>query len=581
MRWRSGLISSLWLMFVGQAFAAGLGDIEVQSWLGERLQARVPLLGLSDNDTDRVRVQLASVRHYHQAGLDFPAVLHGVEFSLEQGALLITTAQRVNEPIVELLLLVNTPEGEVRRQFTLLMDLPPAYGSNDIASSRATPLSGDKPLQMPPTPATAVASALSPPSKGGAPTSFVTTQEAAEPATASAPRLNGDRYGPVRRHESLWSIAQQLQPQLQLPLATIMAGLYNANRTAFVARNPNQLMEGSRLMVPSRWPDASLVSSIATTSTTASTTESTVNRAPERAAVETMPVTAIASFTQRQNNQIDSVLPVTELTEQNRQLRGEIAQLTLRLTELEARLSQQQQATTTTVVSESVAAPIITTNDTLQTGVLKPLPAAKEITLPSVAPIKPMATPAVITPHGQNTGLMWVSLGAVLITLIGAATWWWHRRQAVHKPSLNDSEWQERKRAAREAHQTERSIPISGEWRHQEATPEPPNAAESMEIKLQYVRSAVDTFLLFQRYGEALAFIRREIFEAGHDSPLGHRLDALYRETKTHLQSLGIEESVPSGEPKIEVASQRPVNDDHPVVTPLRKARPPARRDLL
>jgi hypothetical protein len=172
-------------------------------------------------------------------------------------------------------------------------------------------------------------------------------------------------------------------------------------------------------------------------------------------------------------------------------------------------------------------------------------------------------------------------IGSVIV-LSALAFYWLHRNRKLPKPTfLDESAWQERKRSARAARHAERNIPTPLDWHSTEPHNEAPNTAESMDIKLQYVRSAVDTFLLFQRYNEALAFIRREIFEAGHDSPLGHRLDGLHRETKAHLQSLGIEESIPTGEPKVELASSHRELDDKHVVTPLRKARPPNRRDLI
>ena len=112
----------------------------------------------------------------------------------------------------------------------------------------------------------------------------------------------------------------------------------------------------------------------------------------------------------------------------------------------------------------------------------------------------------------------------------------------------------------------------NAEVKHREPSSATASSHDAIDIKLQYVRSAVDTFMMFQRYREALSFLRREISEAGGiESPLGQRIDALLRDIKGQMASMGVSEELSEGNAKPALASERSIEDERSVVTPLRQ----------
>lgn len=565
------LTSLVWLMALSRVFAAGLGDIEVQSKLGESLVARVPILGLSASEADQVQAQLAPLKIYRQQGVEFPAVLHSVSTQIstqgDQVYLTLTSSQRINEPILDLLLQVAAPNGDIQRQFTLLLDLPSATPPDP--TPRVIVTHADEPSTLQDNRDSTLPNA-SPVATSTAATVAINEQ------TPVVTSLKDGQYGPVKRRETLWLIAKNIASQVQQSQARVMAGLFKENPLAFLKANPDYLMEGSLLRLPTQWPSESLAQLRGAAHTSApALTASVSNTAPP--VVPTINAEASAN--------------VNALSEQNRQLRGEISDLSVRIADLENRLRQQtvtsplapSNATLSLPVNDNVVVPADTQVQAISAPIaateLNAVPLAKKMTPASAKkPVAVVKTTKAINPIRQ----VWPWLIAGLIVASVVAFFWLHRnRKPLQSSLLDESLWQERKRSARATRHAERNIPTPQDWHSTVSVNDAPNVAESMDIKLQYVRSAVDTFLLFQRYNEALAFIRREIFEAGHDSALGHRLDGLYRETKDHLHSLGIDETLPTGEAKIELASARREIDDKQVVTPLRKTRPPNRRDLI
>lgn len=68
----------------GIASAIGFGSPSIDSYLGEPLRVRVPLLSVQDNDLDELRVSLAARSWYQAAGLEYPDIadqlLIGLDF---------------------------------------------------------------------------------------------------------------------------------------------------------------------------------------------------------------------------------------------------------------------------------------------------------------------------------------------------------------------------------------------------------------------------------------------------------------------------------------------------------------------
>ena len=120
------------------ASALGLGEIRAQSSLNQVLRAEIPLV-LSGNDRlENIRIRLASPEAFAQAGVERQHGLTQLRFkplARPDGRHVIQVSSRdaITDPFLDFLVEVESPQGTVLREFTLLLD--PSRGG----TSRALP----------------------------------------------------------------------------------------------------------------------------------------------------------------------------------------------------------------------------------------------------------------------------------------------------------------------------------------------------------------------------------------------------------------------------------------------------------
>ena len=76
----------------GSALALGLGELEMQSFLNEPLQARVELLDTRDLTADDIRIRLAGVEDFDRLGVDRTFFLTSMRGSVPTSSLPRTSA---------------------------------------------------------------------------------------------------------------------------------------------------------------------------------------------------------------------------------------------------------------------------------------------------------------------------------------------------------------------------------------------------------------------------------------------------------------------------------------------------------
>ena len=227
------------LLSPGMAAALGLGNIEVTSALNEPFRARIPLRGARPGELDELRARLGDSEQFARAGLDRAFVLTKIQFrtveqSATSGFIELSTRDAVAEPFLNFLVDVSWSRGRVLREYTVLLD-PPVYGA---AIRSATAKTAQRPQ---PAPAASVAAPAATPSPAPA--------AAAAASGTSRAAYSGDSYGPVRRGETLWSIAQRVRPG-GVSIQSMMLALLNANPEAFTISNINALKSGAVLRIP-------------------------------------------------------------------------------------------------------------------------------------------------------------------------------------------------------------------------------------------------------------------------------------------------------------------------------------------
>lgn len=243
------------------AWALGLGRLQVQSALGEILRAEIDVISITPEEASSLNIRIAPPESYRAAGVDYNAVLPGTLVVLQRrpdgrSFLSVTSDRAVQEPFIDVILEVTWATGRLVREYTLLLD--PPVTRTAASPVPAAPAATTSPLISP---APAEPLAIAPRAterKPGAPKAPVAAADAppAEPrkpsvrAAAAAPAQPiGDEYT-VRPGDSLSRIASRAQ-RPGVSLDQMLASLYQANPEAFINSNVNRLKSGVVLAVPS------------------------------------------------------------------------------------------------------------------------------------------------------------------------------------------------------------------------------------------------------------------------------------------------------------------------------------------
>lgn len=230
MSWKLRAAMSALLLAPQAAWALGLGDIRLNSALNEPLSAEIELVAPTADELSTLSAQLASRDLFQRYGLDRPAYLDSVSFSVGRGrdgrsVLLMSSSAPVAEPFVTFLVEVNWPRGRLLREYTVLLD-PPVFA--------ATPAAPPAPVAAP----RATAPAAPPPAPRPAP---------APDRLPAMPAADGSYE--VRPGDTLSLIARQMTDGDRAAANRMMVALFRANPQAF-AGNMNVLRAGAMLRVP-------------------------------------------------------------------------------------------------------------------------------------------------------------------------------------------------------------------------------------------------------------------------------------------------------------------------------------------
>jgi len=221
----------------GVAQALGLGEVELQSYLNEPLDAQIVLRqsrGVSPGD---VFVNVASESAYQRVGLNRGQFASKLKFQVvtrSDGSLAVSVSSRepLREPYLNFLLELTWPSGRLLREYAVLVD-PPVYAAETgtreplVAASSA---GGSNPL---PSENSGAVSRSAPAGSGS-------TQSLA----------SGSVYGPTTSSDTLWSIATRMRPNNSVSVQQVMLAIQDLNPDAFIGGNINRLKRGEVLRAP-------------------------------------------------------------------------------------------------------------------------------------------------------------------------------------------------------------------------------------------------------------------------------------------------------------------------------------------
>ena len=232
------------LTFSQMAWSLGLGDARVKSFLNQPLEIEIGLISQPSDDLGAIVVGLASAADYELIGASRNDISVPLSFSVEgapgNAYIVVSSALPVNDPVVRLIVEVNSASGRMLREYTLFLDpatySQPAPRVNTPSSKPATPADSRSPSS---------AAELSP---GKSTSPSATT---GEPVRRQGSFGSSGEYGPVQSGETLWRIAKDWSEGTGLSINQVMVAIQRNNPRAFSKDNINLLQRGAILRMPS------------------------------------------------------------------------------------------------------------------------------------------------------------------------------------------------------------------------------------------------------------------------------------------------------------------------------------------
>ncbi len=235
------LILPVSLLATSQAFALGLGNLQVNSSLDETLNGEIPIILDTGEDITNINVTLASSEDYKRVGLDKDYVPANILVSIidknNTKYIEVSSKGPISEPIVSLLLSVDWANGHLLREYTILLD-PPLFNTSQTEQNYSDPVQTQS-YQAP---------------------DIIESenQTISNVDTNQSYSGAGNNQVVVESGDTLWKIAGNVN-QGYGSQQQMMVALFNNNPTAFSNNDMNNLKKGAILNVPSA-DDVSMIS---------------------------------------------------------------------------------------------------------------------------------------------------------------------------------------------------------------------------------------------------------------------------------------------------------------------------------
>jgi pilus assembly protein FimV len=261
------------LFIPNKGFTLGLGEIEVNSALNQKLNADIEILSATPEDTETIIVKLASRKEFLRAGLDRPYELNDLRFKSvvidDVPHIIVTSSGPIREPFLNFLIEVDWPNGHLLREYTVLLD-PPVFMTQSASTATAPvnqasvnadnsgfrPSSGGSNNVVPVyAPGVGTSSVSARPAVQSPPDSM--TQAPVNPAFIPAPMVQQQtsiNQPPgsyrIQSGDTAWSLADAMRPDRSITVEQMMIAMLRANPESFINENVNGLKRGYILRLP-------------------------------------------------------------------------------------------------------------------------------------------------------------------------------------------------------------------------------------------------------------------------------------------------------------------------------------------
>jgi pilus assembly protein FimV len=245
-RGQNPLVLMMALSLPGAAHALGLGEIHVNSALNEPLAADIDILGATAEELSSLTASIANKDTFLRFGAERPAFLASATFKVSHDVkgrpvLVIRSTDSFTEPLVNLLVDLRWHNGEVIRQYSLLLDPAGFPAATQMAAAVRSPVVPQVTLVAPaPAPA-----AIDP--STAATTPIASADAPASPAARTARTTTHVKIG---AKATLRGVAWRVGARSDSDIKKTMLAIFHANPNAFEG-NINRLRLGAVLTIPS------------------------------------------------------------------------------------------------------------------------------------------------------------------------------------------------------------------------------------------------------------------------------------------------------------------------------------------
>jgi pilus assembly protein FimV len=235
-RGQKPLLLMMALSMPGTGHALGLGDIHVNSKLNEPLTAEIDIVGATADELMGLRASLANRETFQRFGFERPAFLSSTTFKVTQNGqgrpvLMVRSSESFTDPLVSILVDMNWGNGELVREYTLLLD-PAGFGADRAAAEVAAPV-------IEAVPAIAIAATAVTATPAG-------TAHDADGTQSTERKVSRYKIG---AKATLRGIAWRAGARSKSDLNRLMIAIFRANPSAFEG-NINRLRRGAFVNIP-------------------------------------------------------------------------------------------------------------------------------------------------------------------------------------------------------------------------------------------------------------------------------------------------------------------------------------------
>jgi len=245
------IVSFNGLGLVNNAYALGLGTPNADSFIGERLVVRIPLLNVQNSD------QLVVSLGPNVSASSTTVLSVSVDRSSAQPSVLIRSVSLMTEPYINFTLNLTDGQSSFVKEFTVLLNLAPGVGnaSASLSSSgsanidRSQRLGSNQILTEPID--NSFNNSINNRDRAGNFNGSRATGSVLGPFDFAQSNNIPEKFGAVLDGQSLWRVARRINGAMGVSINQMMLGLYKRNPEAFSSESVDSLKAGVFLDIPS------------------------------------------------------------------------------------------------------------------------------------------------------------------------------------------------------------------------------------------------------------------------------------------------------------------------------------------